>query len=177
MSKLEREAMATYLDSTFKRVVASASWVMVGDDIEDMSVELNPDTETTKNILGQTKTRDNGYEPSMDADPFYADPDNKLYPVLRDIALERKKGDACKTLMLEVIVEDTAATNHLAYVREVIVKPQSYGGDTAGLNIPFAVSEDGKFTKGYVSAASLKTGTPEFNEGAAPASDKSTSLA
>lgn len=91
MSKLEREAMATYLDSTFKRVVASASWVLVGDDIEDMSVELNPDTETTKNILGQTKTRDNGYEPSMDADPFYADPDNKLYPVLRDIALERKK--------------------------------------------------------------------------------------
>ena len=79
--------------------------------------------------------------------------------------------------MLEVIVEDTAATNHLAYVREVIVKPQSYGGDTAGLNIPFAVSEDGKFTKGYVSAASLKTGTPEFNEGAAPVSDKSTSLA
>ena len=58
MSKLEREAMATYLDSTFKRVVASASWVLVGDDIEDMSVELNPDTETTKNILGQTKTRD-----------------------------------------------------------------------------------------------------------------------
>lgn len=151
--------------------------MLVGDDIEDMSVELNPDTETTKNILGQTKTRDNGYEPSMDADPFYADPDNKLYPVLRDIALERKKGDACKTLMLEVIVEDTAATNHLAYVREVIVKPQSYGGDTAGLNIPFAVSEDGKFTKGYVSAASLKTGTPEFNEGAAPASDRSTSLA
>lgn len=47
MSKLEREAMATYLDSTFKRVVASASWVLVGDDIEDMSVELNPDTETT----------------------------------------------------------------------------------------------------------------------------------
>lgn len=42
MSKLEREAMATYLDSTFKRVVASASWVLVGDDIEDMSVELNP---------------------------------------------------------------------------------------------------------------------------------------
>ena len=72
--------------------------------------------------------------------------------------------------MLEVIVEDTAATNHLAYVQEVIVKPQSYGGDTAGLNIPFQVSEDGARTKGYVTAASLKTGNPTFTEGTIPSS-------
>lgn len=64
----------------------------------------------------------------MDADPFYADPAKKLYPKIREIAFDRLKGDSCKTLMLEVIVEDTEATNHLAYVQEVIVKPQSYGG-------------------------------------------------
>ena len=72
--------------------------------------------------------------------------------------------------MLEVIVEDTEATNHLAYVQEVIVKPQSYGGDTAGLNIPFQVSEDGARTKGYVTATSLKTGNPTFTEGTIPSS-------
>ena len=136
-----------------------------------MANDPTPDMETPKNILGQTKTKDNGYEPTMDADPFYADPEKKLYPMIRDIALDRKKGDACKTLMLEVIVEDTAATNHLAYVQEVIVKPQSYGGDTAGLNIPFQVSEDGKRTKGYVTAASLASGDPEFAEGAIPAEE------
>lgn len=168
MAKLEREAMATFLDATFKKVESSAEWVLIGDDIEEMSVELNPDTETSKNILGQTKTKDNGYEPSMDADPFYADTANKLYPKLRDIALERKKGDECKTLMLEVIVEDTEATNHVAYLRNVIVKPQSYGGDTAGLNIPFSVSEDGAWKKGYVTAESLTSGSPVFKEGAVP---------
>lgn len=166
--KLNREALAHYLDYSFKRVISTATWEIIGDDIEEMSNELNPDMETLKNILGQTKTKDNGYEPTMDADPFYADPEKKLYPKIRDIALDRKKGDECKTLMLEVIVEDTSATNHLAYVQEVIVKPQSYGGDTGGFNIPFQVSEDGKRTKGYVTAASLSSGDPEFTEGAIP---------
>ncbi|MFR5148171.1 MAG: hypothetical protein ACLTER_00315 [Ruminococcus sp.] len=41
----------------------------------------------------------------MSADPFYADPASKLYPKIREIAMGRLKGDACKTLMLEVIVE------------------------------------------------------------------------
>lgn len=168
MAKLNREALAHYLDTTFKLTAESAEWEIIGDDIEEMSMELNPDTEQSKNILGQTKTKDNGYEPSMDADPFYADPDKKLYTQLRDIALERKKGDACRTLLLEVIVEDTGAENHLAFVQEVIVKPQSYGGDTGGLNIPFNVSEDGKRTKGYVSASTLSDGNPTFTEGEIP---------
>lgn len=168
MSKLNREALAHYLDYSFGLDPSEATWEIIGDDIEEMSNELNPDIETVKNILGQTKTKDNGYEPTMDADPFYADPDKKIYPKIRDIALDRKKGDDCKTLMLEVIIEDTNATNHLAYVQEVIVKPQSYGGDTAGLNIPFQISEDGSRTKGYVTATSLKTGNPTFTEGAIP---------
>ena len=171
MAKLNREALAHYLDYSFKRIISSATWEIIGDDIEEMSYELNPDMETVKNILGQTKTKDNGYEPTMDADPFYADPEKKLYPKIKEIAFGRLKGDSCKTLMLEVIVEDTGATNHLAYVQEVIVKPQSYGGDTAGLNIPFQVSEDGKRTKGYVTAASLASGDPEFTEGTIPAEE------
>ena len=157
-----------YIDTTFKNVLSSAAWEIIGDGIEEMAMELNPDVETVKDILGQTTTKDNGYEPSMDADPYYADPDTKLYPRLRDIAFDRKTGDACKTLLLEVIVEDTGATNHLAYAQEVLVKPQSYGGDTSGVSIPFNISENGKRTKGYVSAASLSSGSPEFTEGAIP---------
>lgn len=169
--KLNREAMATYLDTSFKTKVSEAStaeFEIIGDNIEEMSVELNPDTEQSKNILGETRTVDNGYEPSMDADPFYADPDKKLYPKIRDIALGRLKGDACKTLMLEVFVEDTSDENHLAYVREVMVKPQSYGGGTEGLNFPFNVSEDGASVKGYVSASTMKAGSPTFTAGEIP---------
>lgn len=166
--KLAREALAHYLDTAwhaaYSAVTSSsaAAWEIIGADIEDMSVELNSDVETTKNILGQTKAKDNGYEPTMDADPFYADPDSQLYPKLRDIALERKKGAACKTLLLEVLIEDTDDTTHTAFVREVLVKPTSYGGGTEGVNIPFTVTEDGAAIKGTVTAASLATGAPVF---------------
>jgi hypothetical protein len=163
--KLNREALKHYLDTTFGLDTSSAKFAIIGDDIEEMSVDLNPDTETKKNILGETKTQDNGYEPTIDADPFYADKDNPLYPKLRDIAMDRKKGDECKTLLLEVIVEDTSAEKHLAYIEEVIVKPQSYGGGTEGVNIPFNIATDGKRTKGYVTADSLKTGSPTFTSG------------
>ncbi|MFR6513240.1 MAG: hypothetical protein ACLUP8_04325 [Ruminococcus sp.] len=165
MGKLEREALAHYLDTTWKMKPDTAEWEVLGDDIEEMSVELNPDTEQKKTILGRTRTTDNGYQPSMSADPYYADPTKKIYPKIRDIALDRLKGDACRTLMLEVIVEDTAAPKHLAYVQEVMVKPQSYGGDTSGVNIPFDVTDDGERKKGYVTAESLKTGNPVFAEG------------
>ena len=165
MGKLEREALAHYLDTTWKMKPDTAEWEVLGDDIEEMSVELNPDTEQKKTILGKTRTTDNGYQPSMSADPYYADPTKKIYPQIRDIALDRLKGDACRTLMLEVIVEDTAAPKHLAYVQEVMVKPQSYGGDTSGVNIPFDVTDDGERKKGYVTAESLKTGNPVFAEG------------
>lgn len=165
MGKLEREALAHYLDTTWKMKPDTAEWEVLGDDIEEMSVELNPDTEQKKTILGKTRTTDNGYQPSMSADPYYADPTKKIYPKIRDIALDRLKGDACRTLMLEVIVEDTAALKHLAYVQEVMVKPQSYGGDTSGVNIPFDVTDDGERKKGYVTAESLKTGNPVFAEG------------
>lgn len=163
--KLEREAMGTYIDSAFNKKVADASkakWELIGDDIEDMSVELNPDTNQFKNIQGKTRTTDKGYTPSMDATPYYADPDKALYSRVRDIAMQRLKGDACKTLMMEVIVEDTEAENHTAYVREIIVKPQSYGGNTDGLNFPFNVLEDGDSVKGTVTAASMTAGAPVF---------------
>ena len=165
MGKLNREALAHYIDTSWNKKVADASkavFEIIGDDIEEMSVELNADTSQVKNILGQTRTQDNGYSPSMDADPFYADPDKKLYPKLRDIAMERLKGDDCKTLMLEVIVEDMEASTHVAYLREVTVKPTSYGGGTEGFNIPFNVSEDGAWEKGTVTAESVKNGAPVF---------------
>lgn len=166
--KLARKALVHFLDSSFANVLASAVWFKVGIDMEDLSVSLNPDTDSTKNIWGESRVTDNGYEPSIDADPYYANPDEPLYPKLRDIAMDRLTGDECKTLILEVIVEDTEDTNHLAYVEEVIVKPQSYGGGTSGVNIPYNIAFNGGRKKGYVTATSLNAGTPTFSEGTIP---------
>lgn len=147
--KLTRGAYRTYLDSTFGAEEGKQDWYLVGKDIEEMSVDLSPDVETTKNILDETSVNDKGYEPSTEADPFYADPDDKLYPKLRDIAMGRLKGDECKTTVLEVIVENTEGP-HLAYIEDVIVKPTKIGGDTAGVGIPFTIYYAGNRTKGTV---------------------------
>lgn len=174
MGKLNREALAHYLDTKWNKKVADVGtsvFEIIGDDIEDMSVELTQDTSQVKNILGQTKTVDNGVSATMDADPYYADPEKQLYEHLRDIAMERKSGADCKTLMLEVIVEDTEAATHKAYVREVMVKPTSYGGGTEGFNIPFNVSEDGAWKKGTVTAESIRTGNPVFTAESAALTD------
>ena len=157
--KLEREALMHFLDSTFNNSESSPSWFLIGKDIEEMSVELNPDTETTKNILGETTVKDNGYEPSMSADPYYANPDDSIYEKLRDIAMNRKKGDSCKTRLLEVIVENTSDSSHKAWIEDVIVKPQSYGGDTAGVAIPFDILFNGNRQEGTVT---ISSGTPTF---------------
>lgn len=148
--KLTRGAYMTYIDAAFSSDKTGYQWYLVGKDIEEMSTDLSPDVETVKNILDETSVKDNGYEPSMEADPFYADPADPLYPKLRDIAMGRKKGDECKTTILEVIVEDTAAESHLAYIEDIYLKPSSIGGDTSGVSIPFTVYYAGNRTKGSV---------------------------
>ena len=174
MGKLNREALAHYLDTVWNKKVADASkavFEILGEDIEEMSVEMNPETEQRKNILGQTKTIDSGFTPTMSADPWYANTESKLYPHMKDIVFEQLKGDERKTLMLEVIVEDTEAETHLAYVREVKVTPTSYGGGTEGFNIPFTVDFDGAYAKGTVTAESVKAGAPVFTADSASLTD------
>ena len=155
--KLERKALAHYLDSSFGGT--APAWFLLGSDLEELSVELNPDVESVENILGETSVRDNGYEPSTTVDPYYANPEDAIYPKLRDIALERKKGDACKSKILEVIIEDTEAQTHLAFQEDVIVKPTSYGGGVEGVAIPFDVHFAGNRKKGTVK---ITEGVPTF---------------
>ena len=63
--KLKRSHLLHFLDSKFGGT-GSPSFFLIGKDVEDMSVDLSPDTETKKNILDETSVNDNGYEPSMD---------------------------------------------------------------------------------------------------------------
>ena len=151
MAKLTRGAHLLYVDTS---TTSTASWYLVGKDIEDLSVDLGADTETVKNILDEVSVRHNGYEPSIEADPFYADPGDALYTRLADIAMNRKKGDACKAQYLEVIVEDTTDYSHAAWKEDCYLVPQSVGGDTSGLQIPFNILPAGNRTSGSVTLSS-----------------------
>lgn len=157
MAKLERKAYAFYLDASMK---GTADWFLVGKDMEDFSVDLGVNIETKENILGETSVTDNGYEPSISAEPYYANPGDAIYEPLRDIAMNRKKGAACETKYLEVIIEDPEDSSHKAWIEDCILKPTSYGGDTSGFQIPFDVYPNGNRKEGTVT---IVDGKPTFS--------------
>lgn len=159
--KLKRQALLHYVDASFGG--ETPKWFLIGKDIDDMSVELSPETETKKNILGETSVADNGYEPSMDADPYYANTTDAIYPKLKDIAMNRLTGDDCKTKILEVLI-DKEEGPYDAWIEDVVVKPQSYGGGVDGVAIPFNIAFDGNRKQGTVTIADK---VPTFTEGTA----------
>lgn len=150
MSKLKRSALLHYIDASFGS--GEPKWFLIGKDIDDMSVDLGADVETKKNILDETSVNDNGYEPKLSADPYYANPDDSIYEKLKDIAMNRKTGADCETKILEVLVDKTEGP-YDAWVEDVVVKPQSYGGGTEGVAIPFDVNFNGNREKGTVTLA------------------------
>ena len=46
--KMERKWLAHYIDSNFGS--GTASYIRLGKDLEEYNIELNPDSETIKNI-------------------------------------------------------------------------------------------------------------------------------
>lgn len=160
--KIARKYMAHMLDASFGGT--TANWVRLGKDLEEYNVELNPDTETSKNILGETSFRHNGYEVSSEADPYYAEVGDPLFEQLQKIVDERANDDTCKTKALEVHLWDGDETKGFAaWQQECYVVPNSYGGDTSGYQIPFTVHYTGERVKG-IYVPSSKTFTADVAE-------------
>lgn len=59
--KIERKYLAHYIDASFNGT--TVNYVRLGKDLEEYAIELNPDSETKKNILGENSTNVKGYEP------------------------------------------------------------------------------------------------------------------
>lgn len=143
MAKLDRNRYMQFVSFD------GTAWEVLGKDNEDLSKELNPDTETSKNVLGETTFKHNGYEPEVSIDPYYADSDSALYDDLLAAALqEGYSDDDIKGYFVEVAFS-TASNGTLSgtgYKREAYIVPQSVGGDTSGFGIPFTVTPVGPQT-------------------------------
>ena len=153
---LKREYHLLYIDTSFGG--QTPSWFLIGKHISDLSVELNPDVSVIKNILGETVADDNGYEPSVSVDTYYANTDDPIYEPLLDIAMNRKTGDDCKSKILEIVIDNKEGP-YKAWVEDCVVKPQSYGGAPSKLNIPYSITFDGNRQQG---TATLANKVPTF---------------
>lgn len=145
--KIARKYMAHFLDASFGGT--TANWYRIGEDLDEYNVDMNPDTEVKKNILGNTTFNHNGYEPSSDSDPYYARVGDALFEKLQNIVDTQANDDTCKTSALEVhLWNGSAESGYVAYKQNCYVVPTSYGGDTSGYQIPFQVNYVGEKVKG-----------------------------
>ena len=147
--KIERKYLAHFIDAGFGK---TANFVRLGKDLEEHNIELNPDIETKKNILGESTNRVKGYEPQVTLDTYYAYEGDALYNQLLSIVNSRATGSQCVTKVCDVIL-DTDGTIVSAYMEDAIVVPTSVGGGTEGVNIPFEVHYNGNRTDVTAKAA------------------------
>lgn len=145
MAKLKRKQYRTYF-----RTGKSGDWQLLGKGIDSLEVSMNGTFDTTTDVTGETSTSDDGYTPELGLDTYYADPTDKHYDFLVDLAMNRKSGDDAIGQILEVIIEDDEATDHKAWQEDVKVEINSYGGDTSGFQIPFTLHFDGNREEGTV---------------------------
>ena len=126
------------------------AWEVLGKDNDDLSKELNPDTETSKNVLGDSTFTHSGYQPEVSVDPYYADSTSSLYSDLCDAAIQEKFDDASiKGYFVECLFDSAPANGVVSgtgYKRDAYIVPQSIGGDTKAVGIPFTVTPVGPMT-------------------------------
>lgn len=143
-AQYERKYLAHFIDASFGGT--SADYVRLGKDLEEYAVELNPDAESKKNILGENSYRVKGYEPQGSVDPYYASKGDALWEQLATIANERLTGSALETTVVDLLL-DSEGTVEWAYKEDVKVVPQSMGGGD-GIQIPFEIHYCGNREKG-----------------------------
>ena len=160
MAKIERKYLAHYIDAEFNSDPTQSNltfnYVRLGKDLESYGEELNPQVNVMQNILGEQNVTHTGYQVQSTADPFYAEPGDPLYAQLRSIVEERKTGDDCVTTRIDVMIDPASeilnGTTHTGTYpawREICwVVPNSFGGDTSGVQIPFTVYNAGGRVQG-----------------------------
>ena len=127
---------------------ATGGWEAIGKDNDDLSKELNPDTEKSKNVLGEATFVHKGYEPEVSVDPYYIDPSRKMYKRISENARKEKFGETDLVGWFAEAYFDTAnpATGKMTgtcIVRKAWYVPQSTGGDTSGFAIPTTITPFG----------------------------------
>lgn len=135
---------------------AASAWEALGKDNEELSKELNPDTETSKNVLGEATFVHSGYAPEISMDPYYIDPARKMYKKLVENALQEKYGE--KDLLgyfaeahFESANPQTRIMTGYCFVRRAWYVPQSTGGDTSAYAIPVTINPVGAVSRKKIS--------------------------
>lgn len=143
--KIERKYLAHFIDASFNGT--PVNYIRLGKDLEEYNEELNPDVEVSQNILGEQNVQHNGYEVQSEVEPFYAYDGDPMFTKLCQIANQRLTGDACMTTKVDVLL-NSSGNVVWAYREDCYVVPNTIGGDTSGVQVPFTVYNAGNRVAG-----------------------------
>lgn len=157
---IERKLMAHFINTNFGGE-DEASYFRIGKDLTEFSVNLNPQTEQSEDILGNSTFKHSGYQAQSDVGTYYATVGDPLFETLQEIADTRATGDQCKTDVVEVhLWESKGDKTYVAWQQPAYCIPTQYGGDTSGYQIPFQINYVEDRVKGTFNT-STRTFTPE----------------
>lgn len=148
----------------------SKNWTCLGKDSDDLSIDTNPDTETIKNVQGETTFVNNGYTPSM-SNEYIARTEDSIYKHIQyiadNLAVDDEHTSATMIVAtLDIEVKDTGekTATGSGYKVPVGIIVDNDGGSTSGYAIPFTINENGARVQGTVSVANK---VPTFTAGSA----------
>lgn len=130
---------------------STPEWELIGDKVEDMSLEMNPNVETTNDVTGKTSVTLDRYEVQTSISPIRARRESKFHAILYDLVVNEKTlTDAEFTFCAVNVFDEVTTGEFVAWTQKGIIAVQSYGGNTQGLDIPANVhfvgdKEHGKF--------------------------------
>lgn len=159
--KATRKLLMTYVDVSDS---GSPEWELVGRGVEDSSIELNPNTETTTDILGITETAVTKWEPNQSFDPNTVKGGSKLNYKLHEI-WQNKTPELLSKFNVLIVYAYIGETNNFEaeMQKNCTINITSIGG-SAYVDMPIEISLSNDSTKGTVSIAD---GVPTFTPASA----------
>lgn len=160
--KYKRKMLAHYLNAT-PGSDGTATYERLGKDLTEFLTNLNPNVTTTNNILNETTTEIDSYQPSSEVTTYYARKGSKLHEHLQDLIDRRATLSDLETDYVEVHTWDGTSGAYKAFKTPVVIELVSYGGDTTGIQIPFTLHENGERISGTWNEAT-NTFTPDDDD-------------
>lgn len=159
--KATRKLLMTYVDVSDS---GTPEWELVGRGVEDSSIELNPNTETTTDILGITETAVTKWEPNQSFDPNTVKGGSKLNYKLHEI-WQNKTPELLSKFNVLIVYAYIGETNNFEaeMQKNCTINITSLGG-SAYVDMPIEISFSNDSVKGTVSIAD---GVPTFTPASA----------
>lgn len=149
--RAQRKTLITVAEWTPAGAKAEPVREILGARTEDSSIEFNPDTETTTDILGITYSDVNKTEPQQDFDPYYLLGGSKLGAYLAEAALENNIDAYNGVFNIYIIAAFIGETGKYKCIEHTgcTILPTSIGGDSY-VSMPIEVHYSNNIVTGTV---------------------------